>query len=101
MADTSDHAKAKEARAEEKLAQAEIKARSGREAMAEYRARETAADDNANRLKALRLVRNAEAAAKVEEEGAPTVVPRARRTKAVKAPDQGLRPDQVTTENDG
>ena len=54
----SDQSNERKARAEEKQTQAETKAQSAREAMADYRARETAADDNVNRLKALRLVRD-------------------------------------------
>ena len=88
---------AKEVLAEEKRAQAEAKAQSGREATANYRARETAADDNANRLKVLRLAREAEAA----DAQLPTTAPKAGRANKATAPDEGLRPDQLTTENDG
>jgi hypothetical protein len=99
MTNMSDQSNERKARAEEKQAQAETKAQSAREAMADYRARETAADDNVNRLKALRLARDAEASA--EETKPPTAVPTGRGTKKARAPDEGLRPDQLTTENDG
>ena len=62
MTSLPDELADKEALAEEKRAQAEIKAQSAREATADYRARKAAADDNADRLKALRLTRDAEAA---------------------------------------
>ncbi len=63
MTSLPDEPGAKEAKAKEKQAQAETKAQDGREATADYRAREAAADDNAHRLKGLRLARDAEAAA--------------------------------------
>ena len=76
----SDQSNERKARAEEKQAQAETKAQSAREAMADYRARETAADDNVNRLKALRLARDAEASA--EDTKTPTAVPTPRLPRA-------------------
>ncbi len=88
----------KEAKAKKKQAQAETKAQAGREATADYRAREAAADDNAHRLKGLRLARDAEAAA--DDTGAPAPAPKARKAKKV-APDEGFLPDQLTTESDG
>lgn len=88
---------AKEALAEEKRALTETKAQSGREATADYRAREAAADDNANRLKVLRLAREAEAA----DTQLPTTAPKARRAKKTTARAFVSRPDQLTTENDG
>ena len=88
----------KKAKAEEKQAQAETKAQAGREATADYRAREAAADDNAHRLKGLRLARDAEAAGQETQE--PMAAPKVRRAKKVAAPDEGLRPDQLTTKSD-
>ncbi len=82
----------------EKQAQAETKAQAGQMAMADYRAREIAADDNAHRLKGLRLARDAEAADQDPQE--PMAAPEARKAKRA-ALDQGPRPDQLTTENDG
>ena len=96
MAGTTDDVKAEDPKAE-KQAQAEMKARSGREAMADYRARETAADDNANRLKGLRLARDAEAAA----QEARTPAPAPKRAKKATAPGKGRHPDHLTPEKDG
>ena len=69
----------KEAKAKKKQAQAETKAQDGREATADYRAREAAADDNAHRLKGLRLARDAEAADQDTKEL--MAAPKARRAK--------------------
>ena len=98
MTSIPDEPSDKEAKAEEKQAQAETKAQAGREAMADYRAREAAADDNAHRLKGLRLARDAEAAGQDTQE--PMAAPKARRAKKAAAPDEGLHPDQLTTENE-
>ena len=98
MTSLPDEPSDKEEKAKKKQAQAETKAQAGREATADYRAREAAADDNAHRLKGLRLARDAEAADQDPQE--PMAAPEARKTKKV-APDEGFRPDQLTAENDG
>lgn len=72
---------------------------SGREAMAEYHDREAVAENNASRLKRLRLARDADAAAQSAE--ATRAPPKARRAKASTAPDEGLHPDQLDTEGNG
>jgi hypothetical protein len=99
MTSLPDEPSDKEAKAKEKQAQAETKAQAGREATADYRAREAAADDNAHRLKGLRLARDAEAADQAANARAP--VAKARRARKATRPDEGLRPDQLTTESDG
>ena len=99
MTSRPDEPTDKEAMAEGRRAQADVKVQSAREAMADYRARETAADDNADRLKTLRLTRDAEIAAEAADE--PTAGPKARKATEIARPDEGLRPDQLTTENDG
>ena len=98
MTSLPDEPSDKEAKAKKKQAQAETKAQDGREATADYRAREAAAGDNAHRLKGLRLARDAEAAHQGPQE--PITAPEARKAQRV-ALDQGPRPDQITTENDG
>ena len=98
MTSLPDEPSDKEAKAKKKQAQAETKAQDGREATADYRAREAAADDNAHRLKGLRLARDAEAADQDLQEL--MAAPEARKAKRA-ALDQGPRPDQITTENDG
>ena len=98
MTSLPDEPSDKEAKAKKKQAQAETKAQDGREATADYRAREAAAGDNAHRLKGLRLARDAKAADQDPQE--PMAAPEARKTKKV-APDEDLRPDQLTAENDG
>jgi hypothetical protein len=96
MTNNSDQSNDRKARAEVKQAEAETKAQSAREAMADYRARESAADDNVNRLRALRLARDAEASAEERE----TATPKARRVKKGTPSNKSLRPDQLTAEDD-
>ena len=66
--------------------------------MANYRAREEASDVNAHWLKVLRLTRDAEAADQATK--ARASVAKAQRANKAPRPDEGLRPDRLTAEND-